>query len=71
MKGEYTLMITGPAGVVMLAKIDLEQRDRPLSLSLDDDHLREVLVVTAMSAGVVEGEMVKQQQQIKTKGDDA
>lgn len=57
MRGDYSVIITGPSGVVMSAVIDLQNRDMPLALAIDDAHLHELLVVNAMCGGVIEGVM--------------
>lgn len=62
MKGEYSIIIVGPEGVAMMGVIDLEKRDRPRSLSLDDKRLQELLVVNAILGAVIEGELVKGRQ---------
>lgn len=62
MRGNYSVIITGPAGVVMSAVIDLQNRDIPLALAIDDAHLHELLVVNAMCGGAVEGELMKREE---------
>lgn len=62
MRGNYSVIITGPAGVVMSAVIDLEKSDVPRALAIDDEHLHELLVVTAMCGGAVEGELMKREE---------
>lgn len=62
MKGEYSLLIIGPTGAVMSAVIDLEKRDVPVSLAVDDERLEEALVVTSMCAGFAEGELIKRKE---------
>ena len=61
MKGSYSVVIMGPSGVAMSAVIDLEKRDKPLSLAIDDERLRELLVVNAICAGVIEAVLDKGQ----------
>ncbi len=62
MHGEYSIIITGPAGVALTAVIDLANRDRPASLAMDDERLPELLTLTAICGGCVEGEMVKRKE---------
>ena len=54
MKGTYSVIIVGPDGVAMAATIDLEKRDKPVSLAIDDAKLHELLIVNAVCAGVIE-----------------
>lgn len=63
MRGEYKIIIMGPTGLAMSAVIDLANRDRPAELSLDDEHLPELLTLTAICGGCIEGEMVKRKEQ--------
>lgn len=62
MKGKYSLIITGPTGAVMSAVIDLEKRDVPVSLAVDDERLEEALIITSMCAGCAEGELIKRKE---------
>lgn len=62
LKGKFNVVITGPDGVAMAAIIDIEKRDSLVSLALDDGRLQELLVVTSICAGTVEGELLKQQE---------
>jgi len=60
MTGEYSVLITGPKGVAMSAVLNLEERRHaPMSLEVDDERLPELLVITSILGGCVEGELVK------------
>jgi hypothetical protein len=54
--GDYTVTIHGPQGVVLDAQIGLSGRQFT-RLALDDEALQELLVVTSVCAGTVEGEL--------------
>ncbi len=63
MKGEYTLLITGPAGVALTATLDLSSdRHRPATLAVDPEVLQELLVVTAICGGAIESELIKERE---------
>lgn len=62
MKGTYSIVITGPAGVVMSAVINLANCDLPKSLAIDDECLHELLVVNAMCGGAIECELMKREE---------
>jgi hypothetical protein len=54
--GRYTMIVTGPAGVVMSLAVDLASRTT-VDGTIDDERLQELLVVTSVASGVVEGEL--------------
>jgi hypothetical protein len=54
--GEYQVVITGPQGVVLDAAVGLSGRTLA-RLALDDEALPELLIVTSVCAGTVEGEI--------------
>lgn len=54
--GDYTVTIHGPQGVVLDATIGLSGRSFA-RLALDDEALPELLVVSSVVAGAVEGEL--------------
>ena len=56
MPGRYTMIVTGPAGVVMSLAVDLASRTT-VEGTIDDERLQELLVVTSVASGVVEGEL--------------
>lgn len=53
---EYTVMITGPKGVVLTMRMDATLRDVQ-SLSMDDAEAQALLVVSSVLAGRVEGQL--------------
>lgn len=53
---EYTVMITGPKGVVLTMQMDATLRDVQ-SLSMDDAEAQALLVVSSVLAGRVEGQL--------------
>lgn len=61
--GEYQVVITGPQGVVLDAAVGLSGRTLA-RLALDDEALRELLIVTSVCAGTVEGEIHAQQRRL-------
>ena len=54
--GSYTLIITGPTGLVMKLEMDMAVRTRFEAL-IDDELLQELLVITSVAGGLVEAEM--------------
>lgn len=54
--GLYTVTITGPQGVILSMQVDMEHRDR-FSLALDDEALRELLVLNSIPQGIIEHEL--------------
>lgn len=61
--GEYQVVITGPQGVVLDAAVGLSGRTLA-RLALDDEALRELLIVTSVCAGTVEGEIHAHQRRL-------
>lgn len=51
--GDYTVTISGPSGVAFEGVVGLSGRDF-VRLSIDDQVLQELLVVTSVCAGVIE-----------------
>lgn len=51
--GDYTVTISGPSGVAFEGVVGLSGRDFA-RLSIDDQVLQELLVVTSVCAGVIE-----------------
>jgi len=60
--GRYTLVCSGPDGVIFILAMDLASRGT-FECHLDDDRLQELLVVTSVAADVVENELHKTQRQ--------
>ena len=54
--GEYSIVITGPKGLILEGAIDLRAREHT-RLALDDAHLSELLIVTSIVGGAVEAEL--------------
>lgn len=52
---DYTIIIRGPEGVILDAEIESTLRS-VRRLALDDDKLKELLVLTSVCGGVVEAE---------------
>ena len=65
--GDYTVTIHGPQGVVLDAEMGLSGRQFT-RLALDDAALKELLVVTSVCAGAVEGELHAQQRRLSQGG---
>ncbi|MCG3206291.1 MAG: hypothetical protein KCHDKBKB_03025 [Elusimicrobia bacterium] len=57
---DFTITIQGRDGVVLDAVID-ETLRFVRRLAVDDERLKELLVITSVCAGVVEGELMKLQ----------
>lgn len=60
MPGRYTLLCTGPTGVIFNLTVDLAHRTT-FDCLLDDERLQELLVVNSVAGGVIEGELHKAQ----------
>jgi len=58
--GRYTLLCTGPAGVILNLTVDLAHRTT-FECLLDDDRMQELLVINSVAGGVIEGELHKAQ----------
>ncbi len=58
--GRYTLLCTGPSGVILNLTVDLAHRTT-FECLLDDERLQELLVVNSVAGGVIEGELHKAQ----------
>lgn len=59
MSSDYTMIITGPDGMlVMVLQMDATLRS-VRSASVDDAQLQTLLVVTSVAAGTVEGECIR------------
>lgn len=56
--GRYTLLYTGPSGVILNLTVDLAHRTT-FEFLLDDELLQELLVVNSVAGGVVEHELHK------------
>lgn len=61
--GEYSVVITGPQGVVLDAAVGLSGRTLA-RLALDDEALKELLIVTSVCAGTVEAEIHAQHRRL-------
>ena len=62
--GSYTLIITGPTGLVMKLEMDMAVRTNFEAL-IDDELLQELLVITSVAGGLVEAEMHRVQRAAK------
>ena len=60
--GAYKLVCTGPKGIVFNLTVDLAHRTS-FECLLDDERLQELLVVTSVASGVIEGELHLAQKQ--------
>lgn len=58
--GQYTLTVTGPAGVILQMSTRIEQRGE-FSIALDDDYLPELMVLNSMPQGIIEDELHQRQ----------
>lgn len=58
--GLYTMTITGPQGVILSMQVDMEARGG-FDLSLDDEALRELLVLNSMPQAIIEHELHERQ----------
>lgn len=58
--GQYTLICSGPAGVILNLTVDLARRTT-FECLLDDERLQELLVINSVADGVIEGELHKAQ----------
>ena len=56
--GRYTLLCTGPNGVILNLTVDLARRTS-FDCLLDDERLQELLVVTSVAAAVIDAELMK------------
>lgn len=66
-RGVYSVVITGPEGLCLDVKLDMAKRE-PVTGSFDDAMLQELLVVTSVVGGLVEGEMHRVQAEAKERG---
>jgi len=66
--GKYRLYCAGPTGVIMDLCIELATRTT-FELALDDEMLAELLLVTSLGCGVVEGELHKAQRPDRLKAE--
>ena len=58
--GQYTLTVTGPAGVILQMSTRIEERG-DFALAIDDDYLPELMVLNSMPQGIIEHELHQQQ----------
>lgn len=61
--GEYQVVITGPQGVVLDAAVGLSGRTLA-RLALDDEALQELLIVTSVCGGAIQGELETQHRRL-------
>lgn len=61
---DFSVIIKGPGGIILDAEID-EGLRVVRRLALDMDALKELLVVTSVIGGAVEGELYKQARHFK------
>ena len=65
--GDYTVAISGPQGVVFEAVVGLSGR-KFARLAIDDEALRELLVVTSVCAGAIDAELLLAQKRLSQGG---